>query len=217
MSVLDRIDKLLLAWLRERYPVETVPMLGECVIVPTKRLPQEFEQKLKQDGVRIRYQGYDGETCAFIALEKQAQSVSDIEDSSIQKEDSEHKPDSDSKPSPELKPWTPEERETMKNLLKNGASPKAIAEKLGKSIFQIAAMTSHLPDDFKPKRGRQPKVNTETPIQERKEEKPQPKSDGHSEDFREMMESCLLLYNSGKKRACMILLSEANRLLEKTV
>jgi hypothetical protein len=85
--------KPLLEELQERFPIENIEPYGSCLIVPLKAFNKTQEEKLKSQGLRIYYQGYKGQTSAFIVLKKQAQRETVIEESSIQK------PETDSKPS----------------------------------------------------------------------------------------------------------------------
>jgi hypothetical protein len=132
--------KPLLEELQERFPRENIEPYGFCLIVPLKAFNKTHEEKLKSQGLRIYYQGYKGQTSAFIVLEKQAQKETVIEESSIEK------PEADSKPSPvkKLKPWTPEERLTLKELLSKKVPINEIADKLGRSVYSVGAEKAHL-------------------------------------------------------------------------
>lgn len=223
-GILDRIKgkkpQSLLERLKEQYPVENVELLGLSLVVPLKRFPKEYEEKLKEDGLKIRYQGYRGETCAFIQLpsspnqatdkeesqRKQNQVSSVIEESSIPLQ----QPEIDSSKLSPLKQslphfWTSEEETILKTLYSQGVPAKQIAEKLGLSAFQIGAKIRHMPM-LERKRGRKPKS-----VEKSEEGKPK------NEDpdvLKELLEAALLLCDSDKKKACMIILSEANRLLK---
>jgi len=159
-ATLDRLkpdDKPLLEWLKERYPTEKADLFGECLVVPLSRFPKEYEEQLRGKGLRIRYQGWHGETCAFIKLSNSPEQSSH-EEEEAEKTQRPEAPSSigesadDSKPVRKRDhPWSLEEREQLRALLIQNVPMNEIAAKIGRSIFSCNAELRYLPD-FKSRR-----------------------------------------------------------------
>lgn len=58
--------------LRSAWPCEVVAPYGEVLIIPSKSFRREWDQQLKSEGHRTYMQGFNGETCVFVKVEKQA-------------------------------------------------------------------------------------------------------------------------------------------------
>lgn len=105
------------------------------------------------------------------------------------------------------KPWTHEERNKLKELLNQGLSTKQIAERLGKSVFQVGGAIRYLPHITPlPKRGSSTKKTN-----------PQLELDNPADAdlVKEYLSAISLLYPS-HRRVCSLLLREAANVMETT-
>ncbi|MEM2150962.1 MAG: GcrA family cell cycle regulator [Candidatus Bathyarchaeia archaeon] len=179
-----------------KYPLEDVPPLGSCLVVPANEFRREWEERLKAEGCKIYVQAYGGQACFFIkppsASNKQAaQSAEAAEPKAGRKSPID---------------WTPELIERLKELRMKGLSYRAIARELGLSPDSVYKQLRRL--------------GLSSPIKEQKEEtKPAPKPEVSSprmDSLSELIESLRLLHEHGFKRACLILLQNAKSFLEES-
>ncbi|MEM1674281.1 MAG: GcrA family cell cycle regulator [Candidatus Bathyarchaeia archaeon] len=175
-----------------KYPLEDVPPLGSCLIIPANEFKSEWEERLKAEGCKIFSQSYNGRICFFVRPPKQAQSAEAAEPKTGRKIN-----------------WTPELVERLKELRMKGLSYRAIARELGLSPDSVYKQLRKL--------GLSSPIKAKKPDERKKETKPAPKPEVSSprmDSLSELIESLRLLHERGFKRACLILLHNAKSFLE---
>jgi len=177
--------------LTSKYPLEDVPPLGRCLIVPSGEFQPEWEERLKAEGCKIFSQSYNGRICFFVRPPKQAQSA-----------------EAPAEPKTGTK-WTPELIEKLKELRMKGLGYRAIARELGLSPDSVYKQLRKL--------GLSSPIKAKKPGERKEETKPAPKPEVSSprmDSLSELIESLRLLHERGFKRACIILLHNAKSFLE---
>jgi hypothetical protein len=147
MSIFERLKgKDLLAQLKEHYPSKDVAPFGRVLMIPNRDFKGKWKDELESHGVKIYVSALNGQSIFLVKLEEADKPTApDAEKGkalSSPTQEPEKKPDSSM-----VKPlvWTPEEERTLKTLHGQGLPAKEIAEKLGRSIFQVGAKIQHLP------------------------------------------------------------------------
>jgi len=189
--------------LEERFPKENIQPYGECLIIPLKQLSKDQENQLKSQGLRIRYQGYKGQTCAFIAL------------GNGEPHEPSEPQEPDAVPSDEKKPsngraWSEQEVTSLKELYSLGVPVGEIAQKLDRSKVAVESKCQQLVL----KRSGKVEVRKEPrPAPDAPNKHASPKANHNGEVVRDCLFAAGLLYPD-HVHAAAILLKEAAAQME---
>ncbi|MEM1581170.1 MAG: hypothetical protein QXK89_01480 [Candidatus Bathyarchaeia archaeon] len=99
--------------LYSKYPVEDVPPLGSCLIIPAGEFRREWEARLKSEGCKVYTQAHGGQVCFFVKPPNKQEAGGKQE----------------AQPKPKIV-WTPELIEQLKMLRLSGLGHRAIAREL---------------------------------------------------------------------------------------
>lgn len=133
--------------LEEQYETAEIKEWGECLIIPLKDFSPEKEREIKSQGYRVRYQGWSGQTCAFIILGNNGNGNSqDPQTSQAENEPMSKRPEIKiPKPTQqsvlraelERQHWTFEEMTTLKKLYESHMTVPEIAKQLHRPFSSV--------------------------------------------------------------------------------
>jgi len=184
-----------------KYPLEDVPPLGSCLVIPSSEFKREWEERLKAEGCKVYVQAYGGQACFFIkppsvSNKQAAQSAEAAEPKTGGKID-----------------WTPELIEKLKALRAEGLGYRSIARKLGLSPDAVYKQLRILGLSG-PIRGKKPAGGRQRQKEVKAEPASQTTAPQENSALDELIQALRLLHERGFKRACLILLQNAETFLE---
>jgi hypothetical protein len=124
----DESEESLFERLQKTFPVENVPPYGSVVVISSKVFDPAWEDKLKNEGVKVYSSGFHGEAVFLVRKADQPMAVSP-EDKPLEQDASLKKP----KSLQHGDLWTPEDEAKLRDLYSKGVNCSEIAEQLGRT------------------------------------------------------------------------------------
>jgi len=205
--------------LKEHFPPQVLEPYGQVLIIPNRMFKRGWELELEAQGHRVFATSYNGESSFLVRLDKGAPRNQNSNqpkpvENKLTNEPSSEKlviPTGTEKPivKGRKKPWTLEEEDRLKVMLKKGMSQRAIGECLGRSRVSIQGKVQRM---SLVEVRLEPTKTTETdttpnPLTVDKD----PVVEG--DVVKELLEATSLLYPK-YRYACKVLLSEAASKME---
>jgi transposase-like protein len=193
--------------LQKTFPVENMPPYGSVLVIPSKVFNPQWEEKLKNEGVKVYSSGFHGEAVFLVRKADRPVAVS------------EDKP-SDRKP----KFWTSEEKNKLRELYSEGVSCSEIAEQLGrtKNAVYKKAFKMHLKSPVQqlqkkpvPLKARPQVLIHETRLEDKVKPEPRPTSNpADDEVVKEFLAAAQRLYPEFPRACAYLLQLASNRILK---
>jgi len=198
-SLFDRLQKT--------YPTKNIPPFGSVVILSSKVFNPAWEEKLKNEGINIFSQGYQGQAFFFLKRASQPAAINSEDKKSMPNQNASFK----KHPAPRF--WTPEEEEKLRDLYNKKINCNEIAKQLGRSKNAIWDKASHM--HLKQSRSSPQVLTPKTKLENGIEPEPRPASNLMDDEVvKEFLAAAQRLYPEFPRACAALLQIASNKILK---